>query len=90
MCVKNANFHKVCVAQLVEYWIIVPKEGGSSAPGVFAAASIQSSVNLRQLSRTQRRAECRTALPGTARDVTARHGMAASTPPPRVFTSWLA
>ncbi len=36
---SKINFHKVSVAQLVEYWITVPMEGGSSPPGVFAAAA---------------------------------------------------
>ncbi len=40
-CVKTVGFHKVSVAQLVEYWITVPKEGGSILPGVFGAAAAE-------------------------------------------------
>jgi hypothetical protein len=29
------------MAQLVEYWITVPKEGGSSPSGVFSAAATE-------------------------------------------------
>ncbi len=39
--VKNRNFHKVSVAQVVEYWITVPQEGGSSSPGVFGDAAAE-------------------------------------------------
>ncbi len=40
-CVKNIGLHKVSVAQLVEHWITVPKEGGLSPPGVFGAAAAE-------------------------------------------------
>jgi hypothetical protein len=39
--VSKINFHKVSVAQLVEYWVTVPKEVGSNPPGVFAAAAAE-------------------------------------------------
>jgi hypothetical protein len=39
--VSKIKFHKVSVAQFVEYWITVPKEGDSSPPGVFAAAAAE-------------------------------------------------
>ncbi len=39
--VKNDYFHEGSVAQVVEYWIIVPKEGGSSSPGVFGDAAAE-------------------------------------------------
>ncbi len=29
------------MAQVVEYWIIVPQEGGSSPPGVFGYAAAE-------------------------------------------------
>jgi hypothetical protein len=40
LCQKQ-YFHTVSVAQLVEYWITVVKEGGSSPPGVFGDAAAE-------------------------------------------------
>ncbi len=37
----NRNFHKESVAQVVEYWNTVLKEGGSSPPGVFGDAAAE-------------------------------------------------
>ncbi len=79
--------HKGSVAQLVEWQIGDLKEVGSSSPRCFRhcrcrICRIQSGLNSRQLCRTQRQSEPRAAWPGTALDVTAQYGMAASTPPP--------
>jgi hypothetical protein len=78
------------VAQLVEWQIRDLKEVGSSSPWCFwrcrcRICRIRSGLNSRQLCRTQRQAERRAAWPGTARDVTARYGMAASAPPPPLY-----
>ncbi len=39
--VKNDQFHKGSVAQVVEYWNIVLKKAGSSPPGVFGDAAAE-------------------------------------------------
>ncbi len=73
-CFKLSKNYKVSVAQLVEYQIVVLKEVGSNHSSCLCRCRrIQSSLNLRQLCRTQCRAERRTIR---------RYGTAPSTPLP--------
>ncbi len=76
-CFKLSNIRKVSVAQLVEYQIVVLKEVGSNHSLCFCRCRrIRSSLNLRQLCRTQCRAERRTIR---------RYGTA---PPPPLLLGW--
>jgi hypothetical protein len=75
--------YKGSVAQLVEWQTIDLKDVGSSTQWFFwrcrcRIRGIRSGLNSRQLCRTQHQAERRAAWPGTAHDVTAQYGMAAS------------
>ena len=81
------------MAQLVEWQIRDLMELGSSPSWCSwcfwrCRCRIRSGVNSRQLWRTQRQAERRAAWPGTARDVTARYGLAASAPPASLPPRW--
>ena len=71
------------MAQLVEYRITVPEEGGSSLPGVFGAAAAESpnSIWLKFTAVVGNAAQGRTPR-GVARHGTARYGTAPSPPPP--------
>jgi len=69
------------VAQVVEYWITVLKEGGSSPPGVFGDAAAE-------FAERKFTAVVENVAPGRAPRGVARHGTAPSPSPPSLLLSW--